>query len=125
MTPGLETRGSSREHVLLLAKLTIKDGSTHHRIRIRDLSARGVRAEGDVSVTPGQLVQLDFGTAGAVTGVIAWRDSALFGVALDQEIDPAVVRRATLQKCEGSYEAPRFVRHLPQAQKICGPTRKV
>jgi hypothetical protein len=125
MTYGLETRGSSREHVLLLAQLTVDDGSSRHRIRMRDLSPRGLRAQGDVPVTPGQLVEVDFGSAGTVKGVIAWKDDGLFGVALEQEIDPAVVRRATIQKCEGSYEAPRFVRHLAPPEKTCGPARKV
>lgn len=124
MTKSGEARGSSRQHVLLLAQLTIDDGS-HHRIRVRDLSAKGLRAEGDVSVTPGQLVEVDFGSAGRVSGVIVWRDNATFGVALEQEIEPAVVRRAAIKKCEGSYEAPRFVRHLAQFEGVGGPSRKV
>jgi hypothetical protein len=124
MTKRGETRGSSRQHVLLLAQLTIGGGSPH-RIRVRDLSANGLRAEGDVSVTPGQLVEVDFGSAGRVSGVIVWRDKATFGVALEQEIEPAVVRCATLQKCEGSYEAPRFVRPLAQIEKVCGPNRNL
>ena len=124
MTTSGDTRCSSRQHVLLLAHLTIDDGSTH-RIRVRDLSAKGLRAEGDVSVTPGQLVEVDFGSAGRLSGVIVWHENATFGIALEQEIDPAVVRRATIQKCEGSYEAPRFVRHLAQLENSCGPNRKV
>jgi hypothetical protein len=124
MTKSVETRGSARQHVLLLAQLTIGGGSPH-RIRVRDLSAKGLRAEGDVPVTPGQLVEVDFGSAGRVRGLIAWRDNESFGVALEQEIEPAVVRCATIQKGEGSYEAPRFVRPLALTENICGPTRKV
>jgi hypothetical protein len=124
MTNSGESRSFSRQHVLLLAQLRLGGGSPH-RIRVRDLSAKGLRAEGDVSVTPGQLVEVDFGSAGRVSGVIAWHDHPTFGVTLEHEIEPAVVRHATIQKCEGSYEAPRFVRPLAQIEEICGPARKV
>ena len=95
MSP-LETRGVTREHVLMFAKVRVANGPEQHRVRIRDLSAQGVQTEGDV-----------------------------LGLKLEQKIEPDVVRRAIIGNDEGGYLPPWYVRGLGRERNCIGPTRKV
>ena len=122
---GHATRGAARERVLLLARLTIEDGSEDQRIRVLDLSEHGLRGEGDVLLHPGEHVEVDFGSAGKVKGVVAWCDSPTFGISLKRDIEPGAVRNTVIHKDTDTYEPPRFVRGLAQAEEPLGPPRKV
>ena len=124
MSP-LETRQVTRERVLMLANVTIANEPEHHRVRIRDLSAQGVQAEGDVGAHPGVQVEIDFGAAGKARGVVAWRDGTVLGLELEHEIEPDVVRRAIIGSDEGGYRPPWYVRGLGRERECIGPTRKV
>lgn len=97
----LETRAVTRERVLMFAQMIVASSSEQHRVRIRDLSAQGVQAEGDVEVQLGEQVEVDFGAAGKVTGLVARRDGLVLGLRLEQEIEPDAVRRALFGKDEG------------------------
>lgn len=120
-----ETRGAAREHVLLLAGLTVENSSTEYRIRIRDLSQRGLRADGDVVLQPRQQVEIDFGAAGKVRGVVEWCDGTAFGISLEQDVEPDAVRRAAIQKDAADFEAPWYVRRLARKGDGGRPARKV
>ena len=124
MSP-LETRGVTREHVLMFAKLRVANGPEQHRVRIRDLSAQGVQTEGDVGAQHGDQVEVDFGAAGTVAAVVAWCDGAVLGLKLEQKIEPDVVRRAIIGNDEGGYLPPWYVRGLGRERTCIGPTRKV
>ena len=122
---GHATRGAARERVLLLARLTIEGGSEDHRIRVHDLSERGLRGEGDVLLHLGDCVEVDFGSAGAIKGIVAWCDATAFGISLERDIEPGAVRNTAIRKHAETYEPPRFVRGLAQAEERLGPARKV
>ena len=124
MSP-LETRGVTRERVLMLATMTVANGPEQHRVRIRDLSAQGVQAEGDLVAQPGEQVEIDFAAAGKARGVVAWRDGKVLGLELEQEIEPDVVRRAIIASDEDGYRPPWYVRGLARERECIGPTRKV
>lgn len=89
----LETRQVTRERVLMFAQVRAANSSDQHRARIRDLSAQGVQAEGDVEARLGDHVEIDFGAVGKASGVVARRDGRVLGLKLDEEIEPDVIRR--------------------------------
>lgn len=121
----LETRAVTRERVLMFAQMTVASSHEQHRVRIRDLSAQGVQAEGDVDVQLGDRVEFDFGAAGKVPGLVAQRDGLVLGLRLEQKIEPDVVRRALCGKNEGGYRPPWYVRGLDRKTDLIGPSRTV
>ena len=120
----LDTRDVARERMLMFAKLMLANTS-EHRVRIRDLSAQGVQAEGDVGTQPGEQVDVDFGAAGKAAAVVAWCDGAVIGLKFDQEIEPELVRRAISGRDERAYHPPWYVRVLGRERHTLGPPRKV
>ena len=112
---GVETRSTARDSLFLLADLMPEGDGTRHRVKIRNLSAKGLMAEGDVPVTRGSRVQIDVRNAGCVWGQVAWREGARFGVAFEDEIDPAKVREALLSPRE---LAPKLAPYAPRVNSV-------
>ncbi len=105
MMSGIDTRSGTRDSLFLLADLTVDGESAPHRVKIRNLSTSGLMAEGDVRVQRGTRIRLDCRSAGMVAGVVAWCEGSRFGVALQDEIDPAAVREALMAPREKAPEA--------------------
>lgn len=93
---GVETRSTARDSLFLLADLALEQGHARYRVKIRNLSASGMMAEGNVPVVRGGRVQIDVRDAGTVWGGVAWKEGDRFGIAFEDEIDPAKVREALL-----------------------------
>ena len=108
---GLETRSTARDSLFLLADLMVDTDRTRHRVKIRNLSASGLMAEGDVPVVRGNRIQIDVRNAGLVWGTVAWKEGARFGVAFEEEIDPSRVREALLSPRE---TAPKVAPYAPR-----------
>lgn len=108
---GVETRSTARDSLFLLAELMLEHDSTRHRVKIRNLSASGLMAEGDVPVVRGARLQIDVRNAGTVWGCVAWREGNRFGIAFEDEIDPSKVREALLTPREF---APKVAPYAPR-----------
>ena len=108
---GLETRSTARDSLFLLADLMVDTDKTRHRVKIRNLSASGLMAEGDVPVVRGNRVQIDVRNAGLVWGAVAWREGSRFGIAFEEPIDPSKVREALLSPREF---APKIAPYAPR-----------
>lgn len=108
---GVETRSTARDSLFLLADLVLENDSTRYRVKIRNLSARGLMAEGDVPVVRGSRLQIDVRNAGIVRGSVAWREGVRFGIAFEDEIDPSKVREALLSPRE---LAPKVASYAPR-----------
>ena len=78
-----------RDQVVMVASLRFAANDHDFRVEIRNLSARGLMAEGDFPVTRGAAVALAMGNSGWVDGIVAWVQDSRFGIAFDQEIAPA------------------------------------
>lgn len=87
-----EHRHIARDSLFVLAELRVEGQSEEHRVRVRNLSAGGLMAEGGPKVTRGQAVSLNVRNVGWVEGSIAWVQGTRYGIAFDEEIDPRVVR---------------------------------
>jgi hypothetical protein len=105
----VDTRQVNRDSLFLLAQLRVDGQDMVHRVKVRNLSAGGMMAEGEVRVMRGSLVTIDLRNIGWVEGSVAWKQGNRFGIAFVQEIDPVVVRGPSESQTP-AFEAPRYTR---------------
>lgn len=117
---GNEHRQIERDSLFLMADLRIDGLGGDHRIRVRNLSAGGLMAEGGPGVQRGALIWILLRNIGWVEGTIAWVQDSRCGIAFRDEIDPKLAR-APLVPGEGP---PRWVRP-PLATADPGQMRKI
>lgn len=89
---GVDTRHIARDSLFLLATVRIAGDSAEHRVKVRNLSAGGMMADGDFTVERGMRLVVDLRHVGHVTGTVAWVQDSRIGIAFDKEIDPKQVR---------------------------------
>ena len=111
----VETRQIERDSLFLMAEVRVDGAGDGHRVKVRNLSAGGMMAEGDVRVARGALVTVELRNVGAVEGSVAWVQDNRFGIAFAEEIDPKLAR-APLGSQAGDLASPRYTRPplLPQ-----------
>jgi PilZ domain len=90
----VETRHVNRDSLFLLAQLRVDGHDNPYRVKVRNLSAGGMMAEGAVHVQRGQQVSVELRNIGWVNGSVAWKQDERFGIAFFDEIDPAKARAA-------------------------------
>ena len=88
----VDTRQINRDSLFLLAQVRLSGQEEDHRVKVRNLSAGGMMAEGDVAVQPGTGVEVQIRNIGWVEGSVAWVQDNRFGIAFREEIDPKVAR---------------------------------
>jgi prepilin-type processing-associated H-X9-DG protein len=115
----VETRQIERDSLLLLAQLRVEGGEAEYRVKVRNLSAGGMMAEGSAPVARGSLVSIDLRNIGWVDGSVAWKQDERFGIAFVHEIDPRVPRALTPASGPDMI-VPRFVR---QAAETAAPVK--
>lgn len=115
-----EHRQLGRDSLFVLAELRIDGVVGEQRIRVRNLSAGGLMAEGACAVKRGQPVWVGLRNIGWVEGTVAWVQDARFGIAFREDIDPRLAR-APLVSGEST---PRYVRP-PISQQDPGELRKI
>jgi hypothetical protein len=82
-------RETQRENLIASAALRLAGQAEDCPVMIRNLSATGLMAEGDIAVQPGISVSVAVPNIGWVNGMVAWVQDDRFGVAFQQEINPA------------------------------------
>ena len=92
-------RQIARDSLFVMADLRIDGIEGDHRIRVRNLSAGGLMAEGGPAVQRGQVALVNIRNVGWVEGSVAWVQDSRFGIAFREDIDP-LVARAPLQAGE-------------------------
>lgn len=88
----VETRQVNRDSLFLLAQLRVDGQDNLYRVKVRNLSAGGMMAEGLAPVTRGVPVQVELRNIGWVAGNVAWKQDERFGIAFVDEIDPRLAR---------------------------------
>ena len=101
-----EHRQIGRDSLFVLADVRIDGGETVQRVKVRNLSAGGMMAEGLGKPVRGQFVWVDVRNIGWVEGSVAWVQDNRVGIAFREEIDPKIVRAPA----EVGDATPRFVR---------------
>ncbi|OCC24260.1 pilus assembly protein PilZ [Croceicoccus estronivorus] len=104
----VDTRQIPRDSLFLLANVQLEGDTQPRRVKVRNLSARGMMAEGDVRAKRGLLVSVELRNVGWVEGSVAWVQDNRFGIAFSDEIDAKRVRLPV----SGSSDdhAPRYTR---------------
>lgn len=97
-----DQRASRRDRILLLARLRVEGELESHAIRIRDLSAGGMRAQFSGRALADTRVAIEIRSLGWVEGRVAWQDADYIGVRFDAPIDPEKARIAVT----GAYQTP-------------------
>lgn len=120
----VDTRQIGRDSLFLMAELKLAGQDRRYRVRVRNLSAGGMMAEGDPKVMRGALVTVELRNIGPVDGSVAWVQDNRFGIAFADEIDPQRVR--DLPKEDGNH-LTRIVRRPTRAadRDRSGPLRKI
>ena len=98
----VDTRQVDRDSLFLLAQLRLAGGQDRYRVKVRNLSAGGMMAEGVLNVSRGQLVEIELRNIGWVEGSVAWKQDNRFGIAFVEEIDPKRARAPIGQLPAGS-----------------------
>lgn len=111
----IDTRQTHRDSLFLLAQLRVEGSGDEHRVKLRNLSTRGMMAEGPVRVSRGELVSVELRGIGWVEGTVAWKQDTRFGIAFVEEIDPAKARVADAGEVTMGVSDPH-VRATPRAR---------
>ncbi len=85
-------RQIERDSLFVMADLRVDGVDNDQRVKVRNLSAGGMMAEGDVKVQTGAAVEVNIRNIGWVEGSVAWVQDNRFGIAFHDEIDPKVAR---------------------------------
>ena len=106
----VDTRQVNRDSLFLLAQVRVDGQDAVHRVKVRNLSAGGMMAEGEAKVARGAPVKVELRNIGWIEGSVAWKQDNRFGIAFVDEIDPVVVR-ATGPGPGVDFDAPRYTRN--------------
>lgn len=115
----IDHRQLGRDSLFLMAEVRLAGAEAEHRVKVRNLSAGGMMAEGAMKVLRGTPVQVNLRNIGWVDGVVAWIQDDRFGIAFVEEIDPKLARAPV---GNGSL-TPRFLK--PPIGQVVGPLRKI
>jgi hypothetical protein len=107
----VDTRQVNRDSLFLLAQLRVDGQDAVYRVKVRNLSAGGMMAEGEARVMRGALVAVELRNIGWVEGSVAWKQDNRFGIAFVDEIDPRVVRAPAASTAAAEFDAPRYTRN--------------
>lgn len=88
----VDTRQVGRDSLFLLAQIRVDGNENEFRIKVRNLSAGGMMAEGEVPVARGAHVIVELRNIGPVEGSVAWTQDNRFGIAFVDEIEPKLAR---------------------------------
>jgi len=106
----VDTRQVNRDSLFLLAQLRVDGQDEVYRVKVRNLSAGGMMAEGEAKAMRGALVKVELRNIGWVDGSVAWKQDNRIGIAFVDEIDPAVAR-APGPAPTAEFDAPRYTRN--------------
>lgn len=116
----VETRQVNRDSLFLLAQLRVDGGKDAYRVKVRNLSAGGMMAEGLAPVSRGQPVVVELRNIGWINGSVAWKQDDRFGIAFLEEIDARLARAPVAPVPSGLSAAHRSptVTPGPAAEKL-------
>lgn len=87
-----EQRHISRDSLFVMGALRVAGQPSEHRIKVRNISAGGLMAEGTLRIARGTPVSVELRNIGWVDGSVAWVQDNRFGIAFDKDIDPTEAR---------------------------------
>lgn len=82
-----ERRVHDRSPIFRLAGMRLEHDQAAYRVKVRNLSSKGLMGEGGFQPSCGTRITLDLDNVGLVVGLVAWVQDDRFGVIFDEEID--------------------------------------
>jgi hypothetical protein len=113
-------RQIERDSLFVMADLRLEGAADESRVKVRNLSAGGMMAEGEVKVQPGTGIEVNIRNIGWVEGDVAWVQDNRFGIAFREEVDPKIAR-ATMS----TGDASGLMRPPPQRPRSGASVRKL
>ncbi|MDE1914521.1 MAG: PilZ domain-containing protein [Sphingomonadales bacterium] len=92
MSASEEKRHSFRNSLFMSAPCRIEGLDGEVMVKLRNISEKGVMAEGLPKPREGAMVSLQLRNLGWVEGSIAWVQNQRFGIIFARDIDPAIVK---------------------------------
>ena len=100
-----------RQNVMLMVSLQLA-GWPEQRVRVRDISAGGLKVNAPLSPAVGTQLRVELPQLGWIGGAVAWTNDTSFGVRFGHQVDPAAAR----QRVTGDFSTPRaaavLLRHV-------------
>ncbi|MGB3377989.1 PilZ domain-containing protein [Allopontixanthobacter sediminis] len=106
----VDTRNIARDSLFLLAEMRLAGIATEFRVKVRNLSAGGMMAEGNVPVVPGNRLKVHLRNVGWIDGGVAWVQDNRFGIAFDNEINHKLARAPADSGQPASSAQQQFLR---------------
>ena len=117
-------RQLSRDSLFLVAELRLPGQEALARVKVRNLSAGGMMAEGTVHAVRGTLIEVNIRNVGWVEGAIAWVQGDRCGIAFSDDIDPMIARAPITETLTGpSSRRPQPLASNAIKQKRTGRRR--
>lgn len=113
-------RQIARDSLFVMAELRVDGMPGEVRVRVRNLSAGGLMAEGAIKLLRGQAVSVNVRNVGWVEGSVAWVQDNRCGIAFRDEINPRVARAPVAQNASAAQYGRSPLGNLDQ-----GPLRKI
>lgn len=120
-----EHRQIARDSLFVMAELRVDGLPGEHRVRVRNLSAGGLMAEGPLTVQRGQMVTIKLRNLGWVEGSVAWVQESRFGIAFRTEIDPKIARAPAASPDPDSQLRRKLLASVLNTGAANGPLRKL
>ncbi|MEO7913930.1 MAG: PilZ domain-containing protein [Novosphingobium sp.] len=120
-----DNRQLPRANLFIMADLRLEGENFEHRVKMRNLSAGGMMAEGTVEAMRGMVVSVKLRGMGWIEGTVAWVQANRFGIAFREEIDTDQVRVASAVPIE-SIDSVVIRRNVAvSASRSAGQLRKL
>lgn len=117
-----DTRTDSRDSLLLVAEIEAPGLEGPRKVKVRNLSSRGMMADAEFMMAPGTQVEVTLRNVGLVQGTVAWCRKTRFGIEFAGEIEPRAVRSPV---GVGEKEAPVYARPALSAPRHDGWNGKI
>lgn len=120
----VDTRNISRDSMFLMAEVRLDGANEVARVKVRNLSAGGMMADGNTKVKRGARLAVNLRNIGWTDGNVAWVQDNRFGIAFDSEVDPSLARLQSPNPEE--LTTPRYLRSASlQANQARNNLRKI
>lgn len=84
---GVDTRNVPRSSLFMLTRITLENNARQYEVKMRNLSPKGMMAEGKLPVASGSRLTINLDNGDDVKGTVAWIEGSRFGIAFDGEVD--------------------------------------
>ena len=119
----VDTRQVNRDSLFLLAQLRVDGQDALYRVKVRNLSAGGMMAEGEAKVMRGSLVVVELRNIGWVEGSVAWKHDEPVRLCVRRR-DRSAGRASARRAAGADYDAPRYTRNNQAVPIDSRPTRR-